>query len=134
MAIVHRDPFAFQPWFHFPRWMEEWDWPKPSRGLRIHETDKNIIAKAVVAGIPANEIEVTIEDGILTIKAETEEKEEKKKARRYAAYQYYYTTALSGGQWNKTKAEIEDGVVTVTIPRVAMAKPKRIKVTAKKEK
>lgn len=138
MAIIRWDPFALRPWFRWPRWMEEWEWPEwtePSRGLRIHETDKNIIAEAVVAGVPAENVEVTIEDGVLTIKAEAEEKEEKKKAKRYAAYKYYYTAALAGGQWDKAKAEIEDGVVTISIPKVEerVAKPKKIKVTAKKK-
>lgn len=132
MAIVRWDPFALRPWSHWPRWMEEWEWPEPSRGLRIRETNKDIVAEAVVAGVPAEDVKVTIEDGVLTIKAEAEEKEKKKKAARYAAYKYYYTAALAGGQWGKAKAEVEDGVVTVTIPKVAVAKPKKIKVTAKK--
>ena len=80
MAIIRWDPFVLQPWFRWPRWMEEWEWPEwsePSRGLRIRETDKDIVVEAVVAGVPAENVEVTIEDGVLTIKAEVEEKEEK---------------------------------------------------------
>lgn len=137
MAIVKWDPLAFRPWFRWPHWMEEWEgpeWSETSRGLRLQETDKNIIAEAVVAGVPAENIEVTVENGVLTIKAEAEEKEEKKKAKRFAAYQYYYTAALSGGDWPKTKAEIEDGVLMVTIPKAAAAKPKKVRVTAKKKK
>ncbi|NIT03847.1 Hsp20 family protein, partial [Candidatus Saccharibacteria bacterium] len=118
MAIVRWDPHSLRPFFRWPRWMEDWEWPEPAaRGLRIHETNKNIIAEAVVAGVPADKVEVNIEDGVLTVKAEAEEKEEKKKAKKYAAYRYYYTAALSGGGWAKAKAEIEDGVLTVTIPK-----------------
>lgn len=134
MAIIRWDPFALRPWFRWPRWMEEWDWPEPSRGLKIHETKENIVAEAVVAGVPADEVKVTIEDGVLTIKADAKIKEEKKDVKRYQAYQYYYTAALSGGQWDKAKAEVEDGVVTITIPKAVAAKPRRIKVIAKKSK
>ena len=135
MAIIRWDPFTLRPWFRWPRWLEEegLEWPESSRGLRIHETDQDIIAEAVVAGVPAENVEVTIEDGILTIKAEAEEKETKKKGARYAAYKYYYTAALTGGQWDKAKAEVEDGIVTITIPKIAAVKAKKIKVTAKKK-
>lgn len=134
MAIVKWDPLLPHPWFRFPRWLEDWDWTEPSRGLRLQETDKEIIAEAVVAGVPAEKVEVNIEDGVLTIKASAEEKEEKKKTKRYQAYEYYYTAALSGGQWDRAKAEIEDGVLTVTIPKAKAAKPQKIKVAAKKSK
>ncbi len=136
MAIIKWKPFAFQPFFRWPRWLEEWEepeWGEVSRGLRIHETEKDIVAEAVVAGVPAENIEVNIEDGVLAIKAEAEEKEEKKKAKYYQTYKYYYTAALSGGDWSKAKAEVEDGILTVTIPKAEAAKPKKIKVTAKKK-
>ena len=42
--------------------------------------------------------------------------------------------ALSGGQWNKAKAEVEDGVVIVTIPKAAAARSKKVRVAAKIKK
>ena len=133
MAIVRWDPFSLQSLFRWPRWLEnwEWDWSEPRRGLRIQETDDNIIAEAVIAGVPADDVEVTIENGVLRIKAETEKKE--KKDQKYQAYKYFYTAALSGGDWSKAKAEVKNGIITVTIPKVSVAKPKKIKVTAKKK-
>jgi HSP20 family protein len=133
MAITKWEPFALRPFFRahrWPRWFEDWDWSE-QKGLKIRETKENIVAEAVVAGVPAKEVEVNIEDGVLTIKAEREEEKKEKKVSRYQAYQYYYTAALSGGQWDKAKAEIEDGVVTVTIPKAKAARPQKVKVTAK---
>ncbi len=136
MAIIRWDPWAIRPWSNWPRLTEDWDlsdWVEPSRGLKIRETEKSIIAEAVVAGVPAEDVEVSIENGVLCVKAEAEEKEIKKKASRYTNYSYYYTAALSGGQWDKTKAEIEDGVVTVTIPKT-VSKPKKLKLPAKRKR
>lgn len=135
MAIARWDPFSLHPWHRFPRWMEDedWEWFEPSRGLKLHETKKEIVAEAVVAGVPADKVEVSLDDGVLTIKAKAEEKEEKKKEKRYQVYEYYYTAALSGGQWDKAKAGVEDGVLTVRIPKT-VAKPKKVRVTAKKAK
>jgi HSP20 family protein len=129
-TIIRRDPF-FGHLFGWPRWIDEFDRPRMHQNLNIRETGKDIIAEAVVAGVPAKDIEVHIEDGVLTIKAEKKEEEKKKGEYRAAAYQYYYTAALSGGQWDKAKAEIEDGVVTVTIPKAKAARPKKITVKAR---
>lgn len=124
--IVRRDPF--QSLFSFPRWVSDLDDMLPARrGLRINETDKELVVKAVVAGIPAKDVNVHIEDGVLTIKAEKTEEAENE----YKEYQYYYTAALSGGQWDKAEAEVEDGIVTIVIPKTEAARPRSIEVKAK---
>lgn len=136
MDLVKRDPF--RSLFAWPKWLDEFEDVFPTltrqRGLRIHETDKDIVVEAVVAGVPASDVEVNIEDGILTIKAEKAEEEKKKGEYKASSYQYYYTCALSGGQWDKAKAEVGDGIITVTIPKTEAARPKRIIVKAKTKK
>lgn len=137
--LTRYDPFRH--WFSWPRWMDEWEESSAQRGLKIKETAKNIVAEAVVAGVPANDVKVHIEDGVLTIKAEASQEKKlpsgkagKKGEYQSSSYQYYYTVALSGGAWDKAKADVEDGVVKVTIPKAEAAKPRKIKVTAKKSK
>lgn len=118
MAITKWEPFRF------PSIFEEFE--PVQRGLKIRETDKDLIAEAVVAGVPASNVEVHIEDGVLTVKAELDEENR--------SYQYYYTAALSGGQWEKAKADIENGIVTITIPKQESARPQKITVKEKKGK
>ena len=89
--------------------------------------------EAVVAGIPSKNVDVDIEDGVLTIKAEESKEEKDKNSYRSSSYQYYYTCALSGGQWNKAKAEVEHGVLKVIIPKAEAAKKRKLKVTTKKK-
>lgn len=131
--LIRFDPF--RSLFAWPRWLDEFDETFPTlttqRGLRIHETDKDIVVEAVVAGVPAKDVEVHIEDGVLTIKAEKSEEEKKKGEYKASSYQYYYTAALSGGQWDKAAAEVENGVVTVNIPKTEAARPRKITVKAK---
>lgn len=117
-TLVRRDPF--RSLFSFPRWMEEFDDFTSQRGLRIHETDSDIIAEAVVAGVAKDDIDVNIEDGVLTIKAENKSES--------TSYQYYYTAALSGGKWDKATAKVKDGVVKVTIPKAEEVKPRKLAV------
>lgn len=105
--------------------------PTQQRGLKIHETDKSIIVEAVVAGVPKKDVEVEIEDGILTIKAEAEEESKTKNEYKTSSYQYYYTTALSGGEWDKTEADITDGIIKIEIPKTESSRPKKITIKTK---
>lgn len=105
--------------------------PSLQKGLKIHETDKSIVVEAVVAGVPKKDVEVEIEDGVLTIKAEVKEETETKNEYRKSSYQYYYTTALSGGQWDKAEADVVDGIVKVEIPKAESARPRKISIKSK---
>jgi HSP20 family protein len=115
--------------FSWPRWFDDFD-DYSQRGLKIRETDKDIVAEAVVAGVPADDIEVNIEDGVLTIKAEKSEEKVKRDESSKTFYQYYYTAALSGGQWDKASAEVENGVLKLVIPKTEASRPKKIAVKA----
>jgi len=128
MAITRYDPF--RNLFAFPRWLDEFE-ESHQRGLKVRETDKDILVEAVVAGVPAKDVEIDIEDGVVTIKAEVTEEVKKEDEFKSQSYQYYYTLALSGGQWNKANAEVENGVVKLTIPKTEAARPKKVTVKAK---
>lgn len=121
-SLARRDPF--RSLFSIPRWVEEFEDFSSPRGLRIHETDSDIVAEAVVAGVSKDDIDVNIEDGVLTIKAETKSET--------SSYQYYYTAALSGGVWDKASAKTKDGVVKVTIPKAEEVKPRKLTVEEEK--
>lgn len=126
--LIRRDPF--NSLFTLPRWMDDFD-GFTQRGLRLEQTDRDIVARAVVAGVDPKNVDIDIEDGILTIKAE--DKRESKTDEEYSSssYQYYYTVALSGGQWDKADADIKHGVVTVTIPKTEASRPHKITVKPK---
>jgi len=127
-SITRFDPFG--SYLSFPKWLNDFD-ESFQKGLKIHETDKNIIAEAIIAGVPAKDVEVEIENGILTIKAESKQKKETEKGYKTSSYQYYYTCALSGGVWNNSNAEIKDGIVKVIIPKTELIRPKKIIVKEK---
>lgn len=142
MALIRwQDPFALLPrwtWWRWPAlWEEEEWWPEEREGLTVYETDNEVVVKANIAGVPAKKVDVSIEGGTLTIKAEHEETEEEKKRRKVVYRQarkarYLYTTSIPCPvKADKAEAVVQDGVVTVTIPKEEAAKPKRIRVRTK---
>ena len=131
-SLVKRDPISRL--FAWPKWMDEFE-DVSSKGLKVHETDNEIVAEGVVAGVPAKDVEVTIEDGVLTIKAERKDTKKEGDSYESSSYNYYYTLALpsSLGEWDKATAETENGVITVKIPKAKAAKPQKITVKSKEK-
>lgn len=129
-SLARRDPL--RSLFSFPRWIEDFEDFSSQRGLRIRETDSDIIAEAVVAGVAKDDIDVNIEDGVLTIKAETRKSEEVDGGEKSSYYQYYYTAALSGGKWDKASAKIKEGIIRITIPKAEEVKPRKLSVEEEK--
>jgi HSP20 family protein len=102
----------------------------------VEETEKEILVKADLPGVDPKNIEISIENGLLTVRGEKkEEKEDKQKnyhrIERFTG-SFQRTIALpSSADPEKVTATSTHGVVTITIPKKAEAQPKRIVVTPK---
>lgn len=123
--------FEDDTWTLLPGWEEI---AETSSGMDIYETDDSIIVEAQVPGIKEENLEVTLEGNILTIKAEQTESEEEKKKKKtvYRATRqtsFTYGTALPRVvNADRASAEIENGVVKVTIPKTEAEKPKKLEI------
>lgn len=99
----------------------------------IFETDNELVLKADVPGVDQKDIDIRIENGTLQLKGERKfEKEEKNKGfhrleRSYGSFVRYFTVPESVDTEN-VKADFQNGVLTVTLPKKEIAKPKAIKV------
>ena len=102
----------------------------------MYETDQDVVIKSSVPGVKAEDIDITITGDTLTIKGETKAEEKVEKAnyvrqeRRYGAFSRSVTLPTSIVA-EKAKAEFENGVLTLTLPKAEEVKPKAIKVKAK---
>lgn len=123
---------------------EDWpgrlaNWPdlSTSTGIDIYETDNDVVVEAQVPGIKEGDIDITVEGNVLTIRAQHKEEEEEKKEKKtvYKSTRqtsFSYSTSLPRMVASeKANAEVENGVVKVTIPKVEEEKPKRITVRGK---
>ena len=90
---------------------------------------------AELPGIRREDVEITLEDNVLTLKGKKEEeKEEKDKQyhlseRRYGEFQRSFLLPRSVAT-DEIRAEMKDGVLTVTLPKSQEAMGRRIEIKA----
>ncbi len=99
----------------------------------IIEDDASYTIHADVPGVKPEEVEVEIENGVLTLKGERKEtkKDEKEGYKRIErAYGNFYRrfTLPETVNTDEIKAKTQHGVLEVTIPKQAKPEPKRIQV------
>ena len=74
-----KNPSLTKPANLFPTWYFDEDfWPQSFSEFTLYETEDNVIAKVGLAGVPAENINVTVEGGVLTIKRSLDDSEEAK--------------------------------------------------------
>jgi len=124
----------------FNRFFEDWNLgPRVPRtetwapAINVEETDDELIVTADVPGIEPKDLDISLDNNVLTIKGERkEEKEEKKKnyhrvERAYGALQRSIMLP-SEVDSSRISAKNKDGVVTITMPKTAQSKRKKIEV------
>lgn len=133
-ALVRRD------WPDLPdmfRRFVEADWEKG--WLRVEEfaDEGNLVVRVELPGIdPAKDVDISVVDGVLRIRAEREEKTEHKKKDTYRSEFRYGSFARNialpaGATEADVTASYTDGVLEVRVPMGEAAKPepKKIPVT-----
>jgi HSP20 family protein len=101
----------------------------------VEETDKEIRVKADLPGVDPKDVEVSVADGMLTLRGEKkEEHEEKKKGyhrlERFRGEFYREIPLPPGADAEKVTATSAQGVITVTVPKRATAQARKVVVKA----
>ncbi|NPA91289.1 MAG: Hsp20/alpha crystallin family protein [Chloroflexi bacterium] len=102
----------------------------------MYETDDEIVVKAVMPGVKPEDLDITITGNVLSIKGEVkEEKEEEdvnyiRKERIYGTFRRDLTLPVEVDV-DKAKAEFENGILILHLPKVEAAKPKRLEIKTK---
>lgn len=108
-------------------------WPS----VEFLETDKEIRVTAEVPGLEENDIEVLLEDGVLTLrgekKSETEDRDRQFSERYYGRFERRLALGREVDE-DKVAATFKNGVLTVTLPKTekAQANAKRIAIDSSK--
>ena len=104
--------------------------------LDIFEREGKLVVKAAVPGIEPSELEVQIENKVLTIRGETrheEEADDTKVYRREVSYGSFSRSVRlpEGLNFEAVEAEFKNGIVTISLPRLPEEKPKALKIHVK---
>jgi len=145
MSLVRWDPFADMDSFfnrmlpaRFARWPQlssddgktEW---APSAD--ISETDQEYVIRASLPAVKKEDVNVTVDGGIITIKGERKQQSENKTEKFHRVESFYGSFERSFSlpenvNSDAIRCESKDGVLTVHIPKTEpqKAKPKQISV------
>lgn len=105
----------------------------------LAETADNIVVTCELPGMTAEDVEISLENNVLTIQGEkkearTEEDSERRYhlwERTYGAFRRSFTLPRTVDA-DKISAEFANGVLTITLPKTAEAKGRRIPISTKK--
>ncbi|HEX6416631.1 MAG TPA: Hsp20/alpha crystallin family protein [Candidatus Saccharimonadales bacterium] len=139
--LVKFDPFAelnaLQRQFFGDNWLT------PLKNMTIPTTDvytkddKELIIEAHLPNFSQEDIDISLDEGNLTIQAEKHEKEEdkdKKYVVRESASSFYRRISLpERADGEAISAHMDDGVLKVTIPLTPLPEPKKISIQSGKK-
>ena len=105
-----------------------------SPNVDIYETDQKLMLVADLPGVRPEDLTVDLRDDVLTISGEVQPFEgpnEKDILIEYEIGKYYRQFTLSEViDQGRIDAQLKDGVLQLTLPKVEKAAPRTIKVTA----
>jgi HSP20 family protein len=103
--------------------------------MDVFETEGSIVAKLELPGIEPGDVEVSVEDSTLTVSgarefsSEANEESYHRVERRYGQFVRAITLPQTADT-EKVEAHFDKGVLTIEVPKVERAKPKKIEVRA----
>jgi len=102
----------------------------------MYQTDDEIVVKATLPGVKPDDIAISATGDVLTLRGTTTEETERENAtyhvRERRQGEFLRSLALpTPVVADKAKAEFEDGILTLTLPKAEEVKAKTITVKAK---
>jgi len=145
MSLIRWEPFTGMDdmFSRFPALLGRWpvstrngdanaEW---SPSVDISETDQEYLIRATLPAVKKEDVEVTVEDGMLTLRGERRQREEQKNEKVHKVESFYGSFSRSFAlpdaiDETGIKAESKDGVLTIHVPKTKAEakKPTTIKI------
>ena len=107
-----------------------------SPAVDVAERDDEFQVKVELPGVSKDDVKITMQDNILTIRGEKKQEKESKNSnyhrveRSYGSFQRSFTLPTSV-KHDRIEASYKDGILTIALPKAEEAKPKQIEVKVK---
>ncbi|MDX1522326.1 MAG: Hsp20/alpha crystallin family protein [Anaerolineae bacterium] len=127
-----------------PRWRVAANHSFGNVAVNLYETDDSVVVEATLPGYTADQVDLSVEDGILTLKGEVNHDSEGSNAEDNAngnSPKYYVRERFHGSferrfrlpsevDADTAEANFENGLLTITLPKAEAAKRRQIPVKA----
>ena len=105
----------------------------------MYQTEKEVVVKASLPGMKAEDVEISVTGDMLTLKGEQREEQEVREENYFRKEMRYGSFLRSleipvPVKVDKADAVFEDGVLVLTLPKTEAVQPKSIKVKTTKVK
>jgi HSP20 family protein len=107
--------------------------------IDISETEKEYVVTGEIPGVDAKDLDVTLTDGILTIKGEKKQENEEREENYHRIERHYGSFERSFRipekvKTDKLNATYKDGVFKLSLPKAEVVEAKKIEVKENKPK
>ena len=109
-------------------------WSSPA--IDMYQTDNEVVVKAALPGFKADEVQINVTGDILTLRGEVKHEEEKKdkswhiREHRWGSFERSVRLP-TGVISDKAQADFQNGILTISLPKLEEVRPKTITVKAK---
>lgn len=109
-------------------------WSVPA--IDMFQTDDEIVVKAALPGIKSDEVQINITGEVLTLKGEVQQNQEMEekawhiREQRFGSFERSIALPTDVVA-DKARADFENGILTISLPKVEDVKPKTIAIKAK---
>jgi len=106
----------------------------------IKETESEIRLELELPGLRPDDVDITAENGLLTIRGEKRAERKEGEESRYQVVERTYGTFMrtfqlpQGVDEEQIRADFDSGVLSLHIPKAALPQPKRIQISASGQK
>lgn len=138
MTVYIRTPYGrFPRYKHTDRFADRWDMQESQVyfPVDVSEVDDNFQITAMLPGLKPEDVEIQIVNETVSLKGEFKNEADENSSyilQERPSGKFCRTVALPDTlNSSKAEAKMENGILTLTIPKAEEAKPKTIKVTSK---
>jgi len=106
-----------------------------SPAVDVKENDSEISMDVELPGLKPEDVDITAENGVLTVRGEKRSERKEEEDSRYHVVERTYGSFMrtfqlpQGIDENQIKADFEHGILTIHIPKAALPQPKRIHIS-----